>query len=228
MANGQSDPTTAADRRLMKAARAEARERVGEIRRGSGGTTLHAFQQEIGATVRSASPFLISLVASQGTSVDELVGRIEPADRWPRWPNLARSVRFRAARETYDHFEIWTASGWQLTVLRRGFGHRISFLRSGDDWEDLEIVNHSLELEGQIGMVKFETLFGTLRLRLDGRLPETLAMACVGRPVGDVIDHASLSGRDWRITEVDDSASPLAQTLVIETGSTPYRVPWAR
>lgn len=187
-----------------------------------------AFQQEIGATVRSASPFLISLVASQGKSVDELVGRIEPANRWPRWPPLARSVGFRAARENDQQFEIWTASGWKPTVLLRGFGHRISFLRSGDGRADLEIVNHSLELEGQIGMVKFETLFGTLRIRLDGRLPETLAMACTGRPVEDVIDHASLRGRVWRVTEIDDSASPLAQTLVAATGSTPYRVPWAR
>lgn len=187
-----------------------------------------AFQQEIGATVRSASPFLISLVASQGKSVDELVGRIGPGDQWPRWPSLTRSVGFRAARETHEKFVISTASGWKPTIRLRGFGHRITFLRSGGDWADLEIVKHSLELEGQIGMVKFETLFGTLRLRLDGRLPETLAMACVGRPVEDVIDHASLRGRGWRVTEVDDSASPLAQTLVVATGSTPYRAPWAR
>ncbi|WP_404373678.1 hypothetical protein AB5I39_08495 [Sphingomonas sp. MMS24-J45] len=223
----QTDPTTAADRRVMKVARAEARARVWGIRRGGSGSMRDAFQQEIAATVRSASPFLISLVASQGKSVDGVVARIEPADRWPRWPSLHKNVRFRPARETHDQFEIWTASGWQPTVLLRGFGHRIAFLRSGDDWADLEIVNHSLEVEGQIGMVKFETLFGTLRVKLDDRLPETLAMACVGRPIGDVIDHASLRGRAWRVIEIDDSASPLAQTLVVATGSQPYVMPWA-
>lgn len=102
-------------------------------------------------------------------------------------------------------------------------------MQSGEDWAHLEVANHSLEVEGRIGPVKFETLFGTLRIELDCRLPETLAAACVGRLVGDVIDQVSLRGHEWLVTGVEDSYLPhLGQTLVVATGSIAYRMPWAR
>jgi len=226
---GFADPTTTADRRLLRAARAEAREQVWEIRRGRGTTMRDAFQREIGATVRSASPFLVSLVASEGLSVDELVHRIEPSERWPRSPSLSRRADYQPVHDAHANYVIHTASGWQKAIRLRGLGHRISFMRSGDDWAHLEVVDHSLELEARIGRVKMETLFGTLRIHLDDPLPQTLAAACAGRLVEDIVDHVALRGRGWLITEVLDTESPLTgPTLVVATGSTAYRMPLLR
>jgi hypothetical protein len=102
-------------------------------------------------------------------------------------------------------------------------------MRSGDDWAHLEVVNHSLEVEGRVGPVRFETLFGTLRIELDDPLSETLAAACVGRSIGEILDHASLRGRNWLVTGVEDPPSPiLGATLIVTTESTTYRMPWVR
>lgn len=230
MGNSYPDPTTGADRRRLKEARAEARESVRAVYREGRGSIRDAFRQEIGTNIRSVSPFLLSLVASQGESVDELVDRIEPASRWPRAPALSRrpGVEWRRLRDVHRHFLVNTSSGWQKAVRLRGFGHGMTFMRSGDDFARLEVVDHSLEVEAQIGPAKFETLFGEMRVELDDRLPETLAVACVGRLIGDVVEHAALHGRDWLITGIDDSHPCLGQTLVVATGSTDYRIPWAR
>jgi hypothetical protein len=46
---------------------------------------------------------------------------------------------------------------------------------------------------------------------------------------GEVVDHTALRGRDWRITAIEEPPSPaLGQTLVVETGSTVFRMPWTR
>lgn len=228
--NGQADPTTAVDRRLMKAARAKARERLREIGREGQRSMRDAFRQEIGTTVRSVSPFLLSFIASHGGSLDEILHRIEPPRRWPRSPSLSSSasVKFRPVRDMHRYYLVNTASGWQKAFRMRGAGPGITFMRSGDDWARLEVVAHSLEVEALIGPVKFETLFGELRVELDDRLPETLAAACVGRLIGDIVDHAALRGRDWLVTGIVDSHPLLGQTLVVATGSTAYRLPWAR
>ncbi len=226
-----TDLTTAADRRRIRDARMEARGRLGEVRRDDAGSVREIFQDEIGKNVRSASHFLLSFVASQGESIDRLLALIAPAPRWPRAPALSfRPVaQFQRVREPYRQFVVSTSSGDRKAVRVRGFGHGTIFMKSGDDWACLDVVGHSLEIEARIGSVRFETLFGVLRIELDHRLPETLATACVGRTAGEVVDHAALRGRDWRITTIEDPPSPsLGQTLVVETGSTPFRMPWTR
>ena len=227
----QPDPITATDRRQMKAARAEARERLKVIDPDDGGAMRDVLLREVGTTVRSVSPFLLSLVAHLGKSVDELVGRIDPSPRWPRSSSLSRHapIEFRPVRDTNRYFLVSTASGWTKADRRRGFGPGTTFMRSDDDWAHLEIAAHSLEVEAWIGPVRFETLFGRLRIVLDDRLPDSLADACAGRLIGDVIDHPALRGQDWLIEGIDDSRGPeLGQALIVATGSTAYRMPWMR
>jgi hypothetical protein len=225
-----TDPTTAADRCRIRDARIDARERLRGVRRDDASFLRRIFQEEIGKNVRSVSPFLLSFVASKGESIDLLVDRIAPAPRWPRAPALSSRpvVQFRRPREPYREFYVSTASGDRKVVRVRGFGHGMIFMHSGDDWACLEVVDHSLEIEVRIGPLKLETLFGVLRIELDHRLPDTLAAACLGRLAGEVVDHAALRGRDWRITAIEEPSSFVGQTLVIETGSTAFRMPWTR
>lgn len=209
----------------------EAREQAREVRRDDVGSLRDVFRGEIGTNVRSASPFLLSLVASQGESIDTLLYRIQPAPRWPRAPALrARPhIEFRRAREPYRRFMVCTSTGDREAVRLRGFGHGLLFMRSRDDWACLDVVDHSLEVEARIGPVKIETLFGVLRVELDHRIPDTLAAACVGRAICEVIDHPALRGRRWMIGAVEEPPSAtLGQALVVETGSVPFRMPWMR
>lgn len=229
--NAMTDPITAADRRRLNAARAEARVRAGDIRRDGGGSLRDVFRQEVGTTVRSASPFLLSLVAAQGKSLDELVDRIEPSSGWPRSPGVAQitGTRFRPLEDEPHYRLMDTESGWTKAFRIRGIGHGFTFAHSGDDWGMLEIVGHSLEAEALIGGLSFDTLFGVLKITLERRLPETLAAGCVGRSIESVIEHAALCGRGWVITGIEEPVLPtLAQALIVATGSTAYRMPWAR
>ena len=226
-----TDPTTATDRRRIRDARAVARTAFRATSRDDEEQVRELFRQEIGTDVRSASPFLLSFVASRGESVDRLLDRIRPAPRWPRSPALSArpAVQFRRAREPYRRFVIGTTTGDREVIRLRGFGHGALFTQAGDDWACLEVVDHSLEIEARIGPVKLETLFGVLRVELDHPVPETLAATCVGRSACEVVDHPALRYRHWRIEAVEESPSPtLGQTLVIETGSVAFRVPWMR
>lgn len=224
-----TDPTTATDRRRIRDARAVARAALGAMSRDDEEQVRDVFRQEIGANVRSASPFLLSLVGSRGESIDRLVDQLRPAPRWPRSPALSArpAVQFRRVREPYRRFVIGTSTGDREVIRWRGFGHGTLFMQAGDDWACLEVVDHSLEVEARIGPVKLETLFGVLRVELDHPVPHTLAAACVGRSACEVVDHPALRGHHWRIEAVEEPPLPtLGQTLVIETGSVAFRMPW--
>lgn len=93
----------------------------------------------------------------------------------------------------------------------------------------VHVVDHSIELIARIGRVYLFTLFGELRVELDDELPEVILSACIGWLIDEIVDHEALRGRGWRIVAVEESYPPLqGQTLVVATGSVPYRMPWAR
>ncbi|MES2095901.1 MAG: hypothetical protein V4459_04015 [Pseudomonadota bacterium] len=226
-----TDPATGSDRRRFTEARAAARTAIREADREDSGVRRAAFRQEMGTNVRSASPFLLSLASAAGEDMDRLLDRLDLAERWPRFPALSSrpAMRFRRLREPPQRFVIATPTGDREVVRRRGFGHTVPFIYSGGDWACLEVVEHSLEVEARLGPARLETLFGVLRIELDAPLPETIAAAIIGRPVGDVVDHASLRGHPWPIAAVEEAPSPTSgQTLVVETGSVAFRMPWMR
>lgn len=181
--------------------------------------------------MRSASPFLLSLTSSVGEQVDHLLERLDPGLHWPRYPALSSNPasRFQRLREPPRRFVIATPNGDREAVRRRGFGHTVPFISTARDWACLEVVEHSLEVEARIGSARLETLFGVLRIELDAPLPDTVAAATIGRRIGDVVDHVSLRGHPWPIVAVEDAPSPSSgQTLVVETGSVSFRMPWVR
>ncbi|WP_375393508.1 hypothetical protein [uncultured Sphingomonas sp.] len=186
-----------------------------------------AFREEIGDVVRSASPFLISLLAIEELSLDDAAMFLEAQAGWPRRPRLAGrgSPRLKSHTLVLRHyFAGLLASGSSLPPLHC---YRIDCADRG--WMRIEVADHSLEVSGTIGSVRFQTRFGELRLELIDEMPLTLFIACEGRPVEDVVDHVALRGRGWRIDEVVDANLPfIGQVLVVVTGSVAYRLPWAR
>lgn len=107
------------------------------------------------------------------------------------------------------------------------YGYRMD--RATGGWLRIEVMDHSVEVRGGIGPIFFETRFGELRVELTEEIPQTLLTGSIGRLIEEVVDHAALRGRGWRIVAVEDAALPdLGQMVVVMTGSVGYQLPWAR
>lgn len=224
------DVPTDRDRRRQQVARARARRQVAAIDEAQQAALQSVFREELARVVRSASPLLIGFLAIEGLTLDDAVLQVEPQRGWPRRPRI-KGVS--VANHTIGHHLIrHIAAGLipksqgVLQRLEARQGYIVN--RAEDDWLRLEVAEHSLEMSARIGPVRFETRFGELRIELDGALPGTLAIGCVGRLIEEVVDHAALRSRGWRIAAVEDAAPPwVGQVLVVVTDSVPYRLPWA-
>ena len=218
-----TDMPTDSDVRRMRKARRQARARYAEIGAIRDAQAAAAFRAELGAVVRSASPLLISLLAIDGLTLDAAVALIDPVQSWPRQPRLSgRSFRHSAHNHLLRHYIARVPS-----QLARPPSHEHTFHRVDGNYVTMKVVEHSLDLEARIAPVWLETRFGELRVQLDEPLPETLAMASVGRLLEEIVDHAAWRGRGWRILDIEEPVtSYFGQTLIVATGSVPYSITW--
>ena len=225
------DVPTDRDRRRQKIARARAHRQVAAIEEARQSALQSVFREELARVVRSASPLLIGFLAVEGLTLDDAVLQVEPQRGWPRLPRLkgVRVANHKIGRHLVRHITAGLVRKSQ--GIRQRLDARQGYIvdRAEDDWLRLEFAEHSLEMSARIGPVRFQTRFGELRIELDGALPDTLAIGCVGRLIEEVVDHAALRGRGWRIAAVED-AEPIwvGQVIVVVTGSVPYRLPGAR
>lgn len=96
------------------------------------------------------------------------------------------------------------------------------------DYVLLSVVDHSLDLNATIGPIFLQTRFGEQCVEFVHPVPDTLLAGCVGRPVGDVVDHEAWRGRDWMIAAIERANLLAGQKLYCVTGTIEYRVPWVR
>lgn len=221
------DPPTATDCDRLRKARVQAHARAKAIDDEHSAALRDAYREEIGAVVRSASPFLISLLAVEGTTLDDAVRLIEPQPGWPRRLRVQGSGL--PGRKGYTHILRHYRAGLLADELPVPPRDGLKFDGVDDGWIRIEIVDHSVEVSGKIGRVFFETRFGQLRFELMDELPQSLFIACRGRLIEELVDHVALRGRGWRIVDIEESKlTGLSQALVVATASITYRLPWAR
>lgn len=221
---GVSDAPTDSDHRRIRKARRQARTRYAAIEAARAVEAAAAFRAELGVIVRSASSLLISLLAIDGLTLDVAVTLIEPGRPWPRQPRLAgRSFGHRVSNHLLRYYIAGTPAGRSAEPPVS----QHTFYREDGDYLTMKVVAHSLELEARIAPLWLETRFGELRVQLDEALPETIAIACVGRLIEEVVDHHAWRGRGWRIVDVEDAVAPyFGQTLIVTAGSAPYCITW--
>lgn len=225
------DPPTNRDRSRIRAARARARSFTDEIAERRRAALLRVFRAEIGATVRSVSPFLVSILEVEDRSVDDIAPCIFPADGWPRRPRLGDMLEetLGPKRHVLRHYLAGVLTRPGAARSLPADLHGCDFVLYGGGCARVKVVGHSLEVEVAFKAVRLETRFGMLRIGLDRRMPEILAAACIGTPVESIVDHAALRGRGWTIAFVEEPSNPLdGQVLCVATGSMAYQLPWAR
>jgi len=228
---GEPDAPTAADYRRMRIAQRKARTHFGAIEVARAEALLEAFRAEIGAAVRSASPLFEPMFAIEGITLDEAVAMLEPRIGWPGRP---RPSGPKGRRSVHTHLLRHYLAGLTPTSQRRPtqvsshslVGRRFDRVNGG--YLRLEVVDHSLEIDAQVGPVCIRTRFGELRVELGFEMPQTMFVACVGRLIEEIVDYEVWRGLGWRIAAIEGGGEHLGQTLVVVTGSVPYRMPWMR
>jgi len=227
LSDGRRHEPTAGDVRRLRAARSGARAEVRAIETTRNVAMLVAFRREIGAVVRVASPLLISLLADEGMELDDACLSIEPQQGWPARPRLSQS--FKKEPQAHTHLLRHYIAGLPQEAPRRPVlgGHLVE--RKDGGWFCIDVVNHSLEVSAMIGPVTLTTRYGELYVGFADRIPETILAGSVGRLVEEIVDHAALRGRGWRIVAIEDPEWPeVRSTLVVATGTVDFRLPWAR
>lgn len=221
---GIPDLPTVADHRRQRSARRQARLRVARIEALRDAALLATFRSELSATVRSASPLLVSLLAMDGLTLDDAVSLLRPQEGWPRRPRLSGKPSGRSPR---SHWARRPVLGRPSTQLSQTPSHEHEFNRADGGYLRVQVMDHSIELVARIERAFLFTRFGELRVELDDELPAVILSACPGRQIDEVVDHEALRGRGWRIVGVEQGYPPIqGQTLIVATGSVPYRMPW--
>ena len=186
------------------------------------------FRAEIGATVRTASTLLLALGDLERRPLDELAWLIRPALGWPD-PNRTFGDQSEIAwdRHSLRHHLAAGGNGVAGPLWVAGGCHGVKIVTAAADGLYVHVQGHSLEIAGALGAVRLATSHGVLRLGYDGLLPETLRIAAIGRPIGDVIDHPVLRGRRWIVEAIEPAAGSRGWVFVVRTGTKPFRMPWA-
>lgn len=229
--SGFFDAPTNGDYRRIRNARRSTRDRCREIDAARAAAIFEAFRRELGATVRSASPLLIAILAIEGLSLDDVVEKLEPTPGWPIYP---RPSGAKTTHAVYAHLQGHSKMG--ISRLAAGSPKQIaqrrsvarSFIRTAGGYLDLNVIDHSLEIEAKIGAALITTCFGELHVQLDDEFPATLLAASVGRLLEEIVDYDAWRGRGWRIAETTVENFGLGSRLIVVTGSVDYRMPWAR
>lgn len=219
-----SDGPTEEDRRRVRKARRQARADAAQIENDRAAALMTVFRTEISHVVRSTSPLLISVLASEGLTLDDAMALMKPGQFWPHEPQLRNRPRKPAI---HAHTPKYYPVGLRPMQICKHPVHSHRFHRPDGDYLDINIVDHSLELCARIKPVLLQTRFGVLRVELDDVIPDTVLTGSIGRSIDEVIDHEAWRGRGWRIIATEDGHGPLqGQALVVAMGIEPYRVTW--
>lgn len=208
----------------MRRARRQARAGAAQIENDRAVALMTVFRTEISQVVRATSPLLISLLASEGLTLDDAMALMKPGQFWPHDPQLRNRPRKPAI---HAHMLRYHPAGLLPMQICKHPLHSHRFHRPGGDYLDITIVDHSLELCARIKPVLLQTRFGVLRVELDDVIPDTVLTGSIGRTIDEVVDHEAWRGRGWRIFATEDGHPLLqGQALVVAMGSEPYRVTW--
>lgn len=172
------------------------------------------------------------MLAIEGLSLDDAVEAIAPRHGWPARPRLSNSKTAQPAHASLLRYYVaGRPSQFTMRPPTQITQHPLvsrMFDRAPDGYLQLNVVDHSLEIEARSGPVLIETRFGELSVELGFELPATVFAASVGRLLEEIVDHQAWRGRGWRIAATAEEDYPWGPRLIAVTGSVEYRMPWAR
>lgn len=177
------------------------------------------YQTHLRCSVRFASPILLSLAAAEGISPAEIVREMLPPPEWPRrspmdWGSskrrmIASTVKGYPGGEFLDRtFARRLAYGGYVVRLPAHPAGRFGVWAAGD----------TLDACVDLGPTRLLVAGSEARLRLPSGVPETLALAMVGRSVDRLVSHPLFDGRGYVVRRLLQVPSEMTQILVFGCG----------
>lgn len=188
---------------------------------------LASFRNYLGATVCSMSMIVPDVLAIAGSDVGSALHLIRPAHLWPSQTSPQKPVKRRQASHANRRWRSKPSFADPCV-----YGHSPPML-VGDaiisdgalgDWIAVSIFGDSLEIVLRGDGYQLSTHAGTAQIQLVDALPDTVAAACVGRPIAEVVDHPILRSVDFVIEDAMQDAG--ATRLYFAVGQTSLDPPW--
>jgi hypothetical protein len=187
----------------------------------------HLFHLHLQETIRCTSPLLLDLAAMEGISIADAVAGCRPPEDWPRvtrydyLPNRLRGTQLPPTQpgSTNQHEE---------RRFRRAFSAPGVIIRQVDNPRGRFAVRPfagMLAFTAAIGSYLLSSFGATATLMLREPLPETLAVAMPGRPLGLLIDHPLFTEHICRVMRVDSHASTGASVLSFRVPLVEFEMP---
>lgn len=190
---------------------------ISRFRRRLHAERLEMYRRHLQVGVVTASPLVEAAGRSAGVDVAAQMWRLRPPFGWPegdRAELLGGIVdRLSGAQGIKDR---WTRRAGSSVVIRSLDPHHGPVT--------LRICAGVVELTTTIGDVYVRTDSGVVRLRLPFWLPDQVANAAVGQPIGLLVGHPWFAGREWPIRAVVERRT--GHELVVATGQVGFEMPW--
>lgn len=214
---------------MLDAADRRARGQVQAIRWWADVASTQCFRTHLQTCVKYVSPVAYDFVTAAGIGFDDLLHELRPGPAWLRRKSGKQLLAARAQpglfgrsasdiNPIYDYHADWLAPAQAIAVIRPR-SHGFAYV-------GIRVVGEAVELIASIGNCHISTQGGVAWLILDQRLPETLKIGCIDRPIGELIDNHLLSEREYKVCEVFDLGNEGPTVLSFRTGLIARAMPW--
>ncbi|WP_242121941.1 hypothetical protein [Sphingomonas lacusdianchii] len=199
---------------------------LGDLRYDVDDRLQRIFRDHVGATVRTVSPLVLDACEAEGLDLDEAVEGVRYDDYRYAWSGGPASMRGLASPPARS-----ATSGMPTRIELLSRFRRCGVVVRGRDDPlgalGFRIGAACLEISMLTSGARMVSSNGGLYLTLDGPVPETLRMAAPGRCIDDLVEHALLSGRGYRVLSVSEDHR--GRTLIVAWAApVPWSMPWAR
>ncbi|MBC3940625.1 hypothetical protein [Sphingomonas albertensis] len=189
---------------------------------------LEYFRARVKTMIRHVSPMVHDALADMGLRTADVIDRFRVPDDWPE-KSLRTHDTFRPGGYDFLSGGRLTDGGgserWHRRFARRHQGVAGCVICDPDDRDDRDeklgfrLCGEGLEIALLTSTYLLTSSAGKGRLHVAQQLPLTIGSAMVGRPVGAIVSHPLLAGRDYPVKRV---MQPVGGTslIVFETGST--------
>lgn len=180
---------------------------------------LAGLRSYLRSTVTTMSALIPQVLLIEGVEIDWVIHALRASGTWSSGasadPGNAASDR-NAGLDGGDAATRVQVGGHQSSA-------RIPCARPERTRIGIEVVGSRLELRVESETCMLSTIAGLGQVTLSFRLPESLATACPGRSLDDVVDHRLLRGRGFPVFGViqHDAAS----TILFTVGELPVEIP---